>query len=388
MLKSLVLKLVLSFLCLGVLGSNFWTMRNWTERTGVYDDICYLRQAHLFQRFGLGGFDTNITRDDDRYFATLAREIGYEAWSDPTRAPCHTHIGEKNVIQYPPGTGLALSIFPAGFQRVPLYAAANIVVFLAAILAIWSTRPPLAIVGSAIIGAAAIYFMVNPSKASYSMAPTMIVCAIVGFLTAVLANDPRSSRRNIAAVAAGLLLGLAVSFRLPNLLLSAGYFMVLLALAARSAKSDDIVRLVSFGAAFLVGLVPTLVSNAVNAGSVLATTYSSVDATPPDFSFSIARQYFSDMQGALILLIATWAIVALAANVRKTAASIVAVNIVLNFGFFLTHSISTPYYLMPLVLLSMWTLLFSFLNDPRSESANPPGQFAFANVIKTGPRRE
>jgi hypothetical protein len=80
-------------------------MRNWTERTGVYDDICYLRQAHLFQRFGLGGFDTNISRDDDRYFATLAREIGYEAWDDPARAPCHTQKGEKHVIQYPPGTG-------------------------------------------------------------------------------------------------------------------------------------------------------------------------------------------------------------------------------------------------------------------------------------------
>ena len=138
----------------------------------------------------------------------------------------------------------------------------------------------------------------------------------------------------------------------------------------------------------MVGLVPTLVSNAINAGSVLATTYSSVDATPPDFSFSIARQYFSDMQGALMLLIVTWSIVALATNVRKTAASIVAVNVVLNFGFFLTHSIATPYYLMPLVLLSMWTLLFSFLNDLRCESANPPGQLAFANVIKTGFGRE
>ncbi len=367
MLKSLLLRVVFSFLCLGVLGSNLWTMRNWTERTGVYDDICYLRQAHLFQRFGLGGFDTNITRDDDRYFATLAREIGYEAWNDPARAPCHTQIGEKHVIQYPPGTGFVLSIFPAGFQRVPLYAAANVVVFLAAMLAIWSTRPPLAIAGSGIVGAAAIYFMINPSKASYSMAPTMIVCAIVGFLTAVLANHPKSSHRTIAAVAAGLLLGLAVSFRLPNLLLSAGYFIILLALAVRSTKPDDIVRLVLFGAAFLVGLALTLVSNAINAGSILATTYSSVDALPPDFSFSIARQYFSDMQGALILLIAIWSIVALATNVRKTAASIVAVNIVLNLGFFLTHSISTPYYLMPLVLLSMWTLLFSFLNDPRSK---------------------
>jgi len=40
--------------CVIVLASNFWIMRDWTERTGVYDDICYLRQAHLFQRFGLG----------------------------------------------------------------------------------------------------------------------------------------------------------------------------------------------------------------------------------------------------------------------------------------------------------------------------------------------
>lgn len=367
MLKPYVLKLIFSFICLGVLGSNFRTMRNWTERTGVYDDICYLRQAHLFQRFGLGGFDTNITRDDDRYFATLAREIGYVAWDDPARAPCHTQIGEKHVIQYPPGTGLALSIFPAGFQRVPLYAVANIVAFLAALLAIWFTRTSHAIIGSGVVGMAAIYFLVNPSKASYSMAPTMIVCAIVGFLTAIMANDPKSSRRNMAAGLAGLLMGLAVSFRLPNLLLSAGYFLVLLALAARSTR-NDMVRLVSFGAAFLIGLVPTLVSNAINAGSILATTYSAVDATPPDLSFSIARQYFSDMQGALILLIATWSIVALASNTRKTAASIVAVNIAVNLGFFLTHPISTAYYLMPLVLLSLWTLLFSFLNDP-SEAA-------------------
>ena len=41
---------------------------------------------------------------------------------------------------------------------------------------------------------------------------------------------------------------------------------------------------VSFGAAYLVGLAPTLIANAVNAGSALKTTYSSDDAVPPDFS--------------------------------------------------------------------------------------------------------
>ena len=54
MLKPWTLRLLFCLVCVSILGSNFWTMRNWTERTGVYDDICYLRQAHLFQRFGLG----------------------------------------------------------------------------------------------------------------------------------------------------------------------------------------------------------------------------------------------------------------------------------------------------------------------------------------------
>ena len=71
------------------------TMRNWTERTGVYDDICYLRQAHLFQRFGLGGIDTYLSRDNDGYFANLAREIGFADWNIPARLPCLRQSGKS-----------------------------------------------------------------------------------------------------------------------------------------------------------------------------------------------------------------------------------------------------------------------------------------------------
>ena len=70
-------KVVYCLACLAALASNLWTIHNWTERTGVWDDICYLRQAHLFQRFGRDGINTDITRDDDHYFATMAREIGF-----------------------------------------------------------------------------------------------------------------------------------------------------------------------------------------------------------------------------------------------------------------------------------------------------------------------
>jgi hypothetical protein len=354
-------KVLYSALCLIVLACNFWTMRNWHERTGVYDDICYLRQAHLFQRFGLGGIDTDIARDDDRYFAIMAREVGYAGWADPALAFCHTAIGAKRVIQYPPGTGFALSIFPEGFQRVPLYAVANLVVFFAALLAIWSARSRRWIVASGVVGLAALYFMINPSKASFSIAPTMIVCAIVGFLTNILMNAPNQSRRIMAAALTGLLLGLAVSFRLPNLFLSAGYFLVLLAMVVRSRGADDIFRFVSFGAAYLLGLAPTLIANAINAGSVLKTTYSSGDAVPPDFSFSVVGEYMADMQGTLIVVTAAWAVLALIASARKEVAAIVTINLVVNLLFFLSHPIFTPYYLMPLAMLSLWTLLFATL---------------------------
>src|SRR6185295_16636208 len=123
MLKPWTLRLLFCLVCVSILGSNFWTMRNWTERTGVYDDICYLRQAHLFQRFGLGGIDTDISRDDDGYLKSKLKEIGFPTWNDAATAPCHNSMPavKKFVIQYPPGTGLVMALFPQGYQAIPLY---------------------------------------------------------------------------------------------------------------------------------------------------------------------------------------------------------------------------------------------------------------------------
>lgn len=60
---------------LALLVSNVWTISKWTESRGVYDDICYLRQAHLFERFGLRGIDTNIAYDDDDYLKEKLKAI-------------------------------------------------------------------------------------------------------------------------------------------------------------------------------------------------------------------------------------------------------------------------------------------------------------------------
>ncbi len=64
-----------------------------------------------------------------------------------------------------------------------------------------------------------------------------------------------------------------------------------------------------FAALFLLGMMPTLVANAINAGSPFATTYGGVDVTLPDFSFRILWQYVADMQFVLLLLAGVWTVV-------------------------------------------------------------------------------
>jgi hypothetical protein len=200
--------------CFLVLASNVWSMSHWNEARGVYDNICYLRQAHLFQRFGLGGLDTDISKDDDHYLASKLKEIGFPTWNDPTTAPCHTPMpaSGRRVLQYPPGTGLLLAVFPQGHQVVPLYIAASVILFGFALLAIFAARTASSVVLAGAVGCLAIYLMINPSKASYSMAPTMPACAIAGYLTARwLMGTP--GRRLLTAIMLGLVLGTVGRFQ-------------------------------------------------------------------------------------------------------------------------------------------------------------------------------
>jgi len=94
-LKSLRLLCGIGFLL--VLASNIWTISRWSESRGVYDDVCYLRQAHLFQKFGAGGLDTNIARDEDHYLVDRLKAIGFPEWNDVKRIPCHTDRESRQI---------------------------------------------------------------------------------------------------------------------------------------------------------------------------------------------------------------------------------------------------------------------------------------------------
>jgi hypothetical protein len=271
------------------------------------------------------------------------------------------------VLQYPPGTGFVLALFPEGFQVIPLYASATVVIFAFVLLGISYARSTSAIVLAAAFGCLATYLMINPAKASYSVAPTMVAGALAGFLTARLFHAEQRRQRLLLTGLLGLILGLAVNFRLPNLLLSSGYFVFFFGSFLMTRKLEAVLQGVLFGAAFLAGLVPTLLANAINAGSPFATTYGSADVRPPDFSFRVIWSYVADMQFFLLMLAMAWTALMLArpgSNGAQRIALVTAANLAVNLAFFLSHPVFTPYYTIPIAMLSQWSLLFAFLMQP------------------------
>ena len=351
------------------LASNVWSISRWTEIRGVYDDVCYLRQAHLFQKFGLDGLDTDTSRDDDHYLTEKLKTIDFPTGSDPTTAPCTTLMPatNKRVMQYPPGTGFVLAFFPQGFQVIPLYVLTSVVAFGFALAGIAYASTLSSLVLVAAFGDAAIYLMINPTKASYSMAPTMMVCALAGFLTAKLFFAEQRRNRLVLAGIVGFLIGMAVNFRLPNLFLSSGYFIFFFVSFLLSRKIETVLQGALFGAAFVAGMAPTLLANAINAGSPFATTYGGIDVVPLDFSFSVIWSYVADMQFVLLVLAAAWTVLMLRlprGDAIKRIALVTAGNLLVNLAFFLSHPVFTPYYTIPIAMLSLWSLLFASLMQP------------------------
>jgi hypothetical protein len=368
-IKMKLLKILCAAGFLVVLASNVWSISGWVEARGVYDDICYLRQAHLFERFGLVGLDTNISRDDDHYLTGKLKEIGFPEWNDVSRIPCHTFIqaADKYVLQYPPGTGFVLAMFPAGFQVIPMFVLTSVVAVGFALLALLRASTFYRLLLVTAFGDCAILLMINPTKASYSMAPTMMVCTAAGFLTARLFTD-RSRHRFALIALIGLLIGLSVNFRLPNLFLAAGYCLYLAGAFLLARTRGTFLQGVAFGVACLIGMAPTLIANAINAGSPLATTYGGVDAVPPALNSGVLLSYLVDVQFTLLAISAIWSAWLWRSGGGRTGqvAILVAVNLAVNLIFFMTHPIFTPYYIIPIDMLSLWTLLFATL-DRRGE---------------------
>ena len=369
-----VFRIFCLLLILIVYTSDVWRMSRWSESRGVYDDVWYLRQAHLFQRFGIKGIDTDVSLDDDRYLSKKLKEIGFPTWQDVTTTPCARHIPATGKIAmfYPPGTGFLLAAFPAGIQVGLLYITSTAAIFLLAMSSILMARTPAILSVSTLMGFAALYLMNNPAKASYSIAPTLAICAWGGFLTIWLFQAQRRWVRLTLTVAVALLLGFAVNIRLANVLLAAGYLIVFAISFARSRRLEALTQGILFGSAFAIGLAPTLIANTINAGHPLATPYGAVDTALPNLGWDLISgqivHYFRGTRGVLLTLAIGFTILfylrshRLKLNNAGQITLVVAANLAINLFYFLTHHAESLYYSIPISMLSLWTLFFAYFS--------------------------
>lgn len=83
------------------------------------DPFGYARQARLFREHGLKGFDTAIHTEQAEALVSVAKRklAGSETWYEPTAPHCHHYVPSsgKVILQYPPGTGAILALFPEQF---------------------------------------------------------------------------------------------------------------------------------------------------------------------------------------------------------------------------------------------------------------------------------
>jgi hypothetical protein len=377
--------LVLAAIFVSVTGS----MIKWDEIRWLPDDYCYLRQAKLFHDRGLlGGLDTHLEAETVRYLAALSKELGLGPLSGSGFAnpPCHFFIDAtgKLALQYPPGTGFVLWLFPEGVQVRALYVISSAVVLLIVFAALLRARTTTGIALVAALASLTLLLMINPSKGSYSMPPTMPICIVLALLTVIMTEAKQPKVQLAATAALGIVLGLSVNIRIANALLAFGYLLVLAINFVRMRGRLQLLQGFLFGATFVAGILPTLVANAINAGSPFSTPYSAIDLVH-DFSWaSVSARivaYGSGSRGAVLwaAILSTAIFWLYASRLRlkhaRLIALLVSANLATNLAYYLTHVAYASYYAIPLAILSMWTLCFAFL---ASEKNSHPTQAAQA----------
>jgi len=361
----------------------------WNSLPAAGDDFCYLRQAQLFRSQGmLHGLDTGIRDETARYLLAKVKKLNrLDLASGIVNPTCHTYQAatDQAVLQYPPGTGALLALFPESVSVQGLYIASTTLIMLIILAAALTARTPAMLGAAATLGSLMLYLMINPAKSSFSVAPTMAASAALGFLTVAMFEARTGRARLLFTAAAGLLIGLAINIRIANAFLAMGFLAVFAVIWLRTRSLPSFLQGAVFASLIAIGSIPTLAANAINTGHPFTTPYSGLDTALPDFSWSnlSARMlwYFGDTHGLLL-----WISIALLAlfwlriqRLHLTHAApilwLVTANLAMNMAYFLSHPVSSQYYTVPIAILLIWALFFAFHTSERALASRPDNDF-------------
>jgi hypothetical protein len=310
-------------------------------------------------------------------------KVAAPRWEEVVAPHAHHYFPQSNYVgvQYPPGTGLVLAMFPQGEA---IYRMNRLVVFLfifagVMVLAIAAWKRAWASVGLVVLALSlGLMVLARLGALSFSMnavlVPIVLTC-VVSLLALRFTAADRDRLALLCALFAGFSLGVATMIRLPSFLLSAG-FLVLLWPGFRNFRIKSLPVAFALGVT-ITGVIPVVINQHNVAGAWYLSTYSAVDSAPPTLERFSANLSFYLGKG--LASIDNWALVAafiglvgfLLLYVRRDSEPLnrlglkwkqfvlaVALLWVIPICYFLTHPITGPHYMISSVFATLTLLGF------------------------------
>lgn len=383
-------------------------------RTEEYAYACdpfgYLRMAKEIRRaradrkypeFRLESGQTRLLIDFMR-----SRYVPLERWDELVAPHAHHYMPESNYVgvQYPPGTGLALAMFPEGkavygLNRlvVIVFSSAGLIAFLIAVRTrAWAS------IGLVVLALClGLTILVRVSTLSFSinamLVPVLLAC-VLAVVSLRFGSDDRVRVALLTAFTAGIMLGFASLVRLPAVLLAPG-FLILFWPRGWRPKINSLPVAFSLGVV-LTGIIPVLVNQQKTAGAWYLSTYSRVDASAP--TLERIKENFSFYLGSGDGVIDNWALVYALVGF---AGFVLALHLTRGLGasnrsglswrrlglatlvmwiiptvYFLTHGITGPHYAIPANFGAVALIGFGSLAIEATSSASTK-RFEKRNVV-------
>lgn len=373
--------------------SFFYTLRYSryeSLRTEEYAYACdpfgYLRMAkQIRQAFAHGAwpqFKLESAQTQTLIDFLRQQQLPLSKWDEVVAPHAHhyfPHTGSVGV-QYPPGTGLALAMFPQGQAVYGL----NLVVIIvfgvfglgALLLAAW--KQAWRSIGLLLLAfSLGLLVLARVGMGSFSinadLVPILFTC-LLSVLALWLDNNGDHGRHRLAwlcAFLAGVALGFATLVRLPTFLLLPGFVVLLWPGVGRLVRLSSLPLALVLGTT-LAGVLPVLINQHDVAGAWYLSTYASVDAALPtldrlrsNLSFFLGRGPAAIDNWALFYAVVgfvgfvlfhvrrdpnvrnrlglTWQRLALAASLMWF----------ISICYFLTHAITAPHYMIPSIFATV-----------------------------------
>lgn len=322
-------------------------------------------------------------------------------WEELVAPHAHHYFPESGYVgvQYPPGTGLVLAMFPQG-QAV--YRLNRTVVFVfvfagVAALLVAGWKQAWASIGLVMLALSlGLMVLARVGSLSYSinavLVPVLLTC-----LFSIFALRFKAGNLGLwCALIAGLSLGFATLIRLPSLLLLPG-FVVLLWPGLRNIRIKSLPVALVVGVV-ISGIIPVLINQQHVAGAWYLSTYASIDAAAPTLErLQINSAYFlGDGPASVDNWALLYALVGFAGflilYVRrdseqsnrlglswKRLALAVFVLWFVSICYFLTHWITGAHYMIPSVFASIALLGFGALGIEATRTT--AGRFDTRSVL-------